>query len=239
MPWRRMRLRGNRVLVRCTPEGEPVAEGGRVEIRYKPDDGRAYRAGVRNLAPLEQEQPLLPDDHCAEAEPVQRSETRGSGKGKGKGKQAGGRPPPSAPQAGEVLVYADGACSGNPGPAGLGVVMLWEGGGRELSEYLGEATNNIAELTAILRAAEAVEDRSKPVRIYTDSNYSIGVLTKGWKAKANKPLVASVKKALGALEDVELHHVPGHAGIPLNERADELAREAIDTRESPGWREVS
>ena len=72
-------------------------------------------------------------------------------------------------------MYADGACSGNPGPAGVGVVALWDDEQRELSEYIGEATNNIAELTAVLRAVELSAELDRPVRIYTDSQYSIGV----------------------------------------------------------------
>jgi ribonuclease HI len=116
--------------------------------------------------------------------------------------------------------------------------MLQREGRRELSEYLGNGTNNIAELTGILRAAEAVEDPARPFRLYTDSSYAIGVLTKGWKVKANVELVAAVKKALARLEDVSLHHVRGHAGVPLNERADALAVEAVETRASSGWREV-
>src|SRR5690606_18850820 len=137
----------------------------------------------------------------------------------------------------EVLVYADGACSGNPGPAGLGVVMLWDEGGKELSEYLGHGTNNIAELSAILRAAEGTPDPARPLRLYTDSSYAIGVLSKGWKAKANQALVAAVKEALARLEDVELRYVPGHAGVLLNERADALAVQAVSRRDTAGWTE--
>jgi ribonuclease HI len=94
-------------------------------------------------------------------------------------------------------------------------------------------TNNIAELTAILRALEEVAELERPVVIHTDSQYSIGVLQKGWKAKANTDLVASVKKKLAARTSrARLTYVPGHAGVPLNERADALAREAVSTRTS-------
>jgi ribonuclease HI len=98
-------------------------------------------------------------------------------------------------------------------------------------EYLGIATNNIAELTAILRAAELVP-RGAAAVVHTDSQYSIGVLTKGWKAKANQELVANVKTALAGRTGFRLQYVPGHAGVPLNERADELAREAVTRRAS-------
>jgi ribonuclease HI len=65
--------------------------------------------------------------------------------------------------------------------------------------------------------------------VHTDSQYAIGVLQKGWKAKANQELVARVRAVL-ATRDVRLVYVPGHSGVPLNERADELARESILAR---------
>lgn len=226
-----MMLRGTRVLARCDDLGALRTERGAVEVRYGPKSPKAYRASVRNLEPIPGSA-ILPDGHCVDAEPTARS-----GAKKAKRAHTGAAPPTKA-EGDEIVVYADGACSGNPGPAGLGVVMLQREGRRELSEYLGEGTNNIAELTAILRAAEAVEDPSRPVRIYTDSSYAIGLLTKGWKAKANVDLVARVRKAVSRLDDVSLHHVRGHAGIPLNERADALAVEAVERRATSGWREV-
>ena len=132
----------------------------------------------------------------------------------------------------QVVAYTDGACSGNPGPAGLGVVMLTTQGRLERFEYLGEGTNNIAELTAILRAVEELGGQPGPVVIYTDSRYSIGVLTQGWKAKKNKQLIAVARQALAQRDDITLQYVKGHAGIPLNEKADELARRAVETRGS-------
>jgi len=231
-----MRLRNQKVLARCSDDGSLVADGGRVEIRYKPNDGRAYRAGERNLKAVGSE--ILADDHCGPAEVPDASTKSKSTSKKKKGSLVPATPAPTKPEDGEVLVYADGACSGNPGPAGLGVVRLEGEGRKELSEFLGDGTNNIAELTAILRAAESMEDPSVPLRIYTDSNYSIGVLTKGWKVKANKALVQSIKDALARLDDVKLFHVRGHAGIELNEAADQLAVAAVESRSSPGWRDA-
>jgi len=130
-----------------------------------------------------------------------------------------------------VQVYTDGACSGNPGPAGLGVVIVRPSDRLEISEYLGRATNNIAELTAVLRALGELDEHAA-VRIHTDSQYTIGVVQRGWKAKANKELVAELKEALSRHPNVKLVYVPGHEGVPLNERADELARRAIAQRRS-------
>lgn len=229
------------MLARCDASGRLEAEGGRVEIRYKPNDGRAYRAAAANLTPIAGAT-VLPDDHCAPAEaaPASKPATKKSygAKGSAKKPSSAAKAPATAPTHpdGAVIVYADGACSGNPGPAGSGVVIVDGDRWSELSEYLGQGTNNIAELTAILRAAEDLAGSDKPVRIYTDSRYSIGVLTEGWKPKKNHELIASVKKALAAVPDVSLHYVPGHAGVALNEHADELAREAVSARASSGWR---
>ncbi|MEO0326858.1 MAG: ribonuclease H, partial [Myxococcota bacterium] len=162
----------------------------------------------------------------------------GASKGKkGGGKRAHAGPAPEHPPAGEVLAYCDGACSGNPGPAGLGVVLRYDGVERVLSEYLGQGTNNVAELTAILRACEGAPDLERPLRVYTDSTYSINMLTKGWKAKANRQLITETKDVLAAFRDVRLHYVKGHAGVPLNEKADALAVAAVDARATAGWSE--
>jgi ribonuclease HI len=98
---------------------------------------------------------------------------------------------------------------------------------KEVSEYLGIGTNNVAELTAILRALELVKDRSRLVRLHTDSAYAIGVVSKGWKAKANQELVADLRALSAQFPLLQFVKVAGHAGVPENERADELAREAV------------
>lgn len=129
-------------------------------------------------------------------------------------------------------VYVDGACSDNPGPAGLGIVLVAPDGTMyDGYEYLGDATNNIAELTAILRAVELVPVGGVAV-VYTDSQYSIGVLTKDWRPKKNKELIARTRRTLELRRDWSLRYVPGHAGVKLNERADELARESVLRRTS-------
>ena len=92
-----------------------------------------------------------------------------------------------------IHVWTDGACQPNPGPAGLGVVIIDGAQRKELSEFLGTGTNNIAELTAILRGLESVEDKTRPVVVYSDSEYSIGVLTKAWKPKKNVELIAELR----------------------------------------------
>lgn len=235
MPWVIAKLREQRVYARSDEQGKLVSEGGRVEIRYKPNDGRMYRAATHNLDVIDPT--ALPDDTCAPAEGVQKekSETGGSAPGeaakKKRSKKSKKWPEPKTmpSEEGEFVVYTDGACSSNPGPAGLGVVWLGPEGRSELSEFLGHGTNNIAELAAIGRALTRIPNAA-PATIHTDSRYSIGVLQDGWKAKANQDLVASIRTQLEAHPRVRLVHVKGHAGIELNERADELARRAVETR---------
>lgn len=227
-----MTLRGKPVLARCDAAGALQVEGGRVEIRYGRASTKAYRAAPRNLQPGA-DATIFPDDHCAEATAAEGAKGRKGGKKAPRKKGAGG-PPPTKPTEGQVLGYCDGACSGNPGPAGIGAVILWDDERHVLSEYLGRATNNIAELTAIERIVDKAP-RGRPLHVYTDSTYSIGVLTGGWRAKKNQELVARVKRALAEHGDVELHHVRGHAGAELNELADQLAVQAVETRKSTGW----
>lgn len=231
MPWVRALLRGQKVLAKVRADGSFDANGGRVEIRYKPNDGRAYQAGARNLELIAGE-PLLPDDACSEAAAAPPKVDRATASQERKATAAAKALAPGAVPKDAWTVYADGACSGNPGPAGLGIVLVGpDGQVHEGFEYLGIATNNIAELTGILRAAELVPEGEQAV-VHTDSQYSIGVLQKGWKAKANQELIANVKYALSQRAGFRLVYVPGHSGVPLNERADELAREAVRTRGS-------
>lgn len=240
MPWVRAILRGQKIYARADESGELSSVKGRVEIRYKPNDGRRYEARADNLERVPGE--VLPDETCGPAEAVTKEKAAQAGGSSGAAGASSGKPAPAsaggsaahataAAPAGATIAYADGACSGNPGPAGLGVVLL-DGPRRiEISEYLGEGTNNIAELTAVLRAIEAVPDPAKPLVIRTDSQYTIGVLQKGWKAKANKELIFKLREALRQ-RPARIEYVPGHAGVLLNERADALAREAVERRKS-------
>jgi ribonuclease HI len=137
-----------------------------------------------------------------------------------------------------VEIFSDGACRGNPGPGGWGVLLRARGTEREL--YGGEAdtTNNRMELTAAIRALEALKRPSR-VRFYTDSLYVTkgisewvrGWKRRGWRTSGKKP-VKNVDlwqrlDELAALHDVEWHWVRGHAGHPENERADRLANRGI------------
>jgi ribonuclease HI len=213
MPWIKHRLRDADVWAKSDANGALVADrDGRVEIVYKAVDGaKTYRAAARNLTAIPGATPV----DLAPGEPApEKTETKKSGA-------------PAAPPGDAIQVWTDGACKGNPGPAGLGVVIVDGTERRELSEYLGHGTNNIAELTAILRGLQEVKDRARPVYVYSDSQYSIGVLTKNWKAKKNVELIGDLRELCRAFPRLHFVYVEGHAGIPLNERTDELACDAI------------
>jgi ribonuclease HI len=243
MPWVEARLRGQKVFARARADGTLEADGGRVEIRYKKDDPRAYRAAAGNLE-VGSPPVLLPEDAVVAGAPAPEKEGAGGAKNGGaigSGANSGARRAAAAKSATAAatkiskdtwIAYTDGACSGNPGPCGAGVVVVPPGGSpREGFEWLGTGTNNVGELTAVWRALEAIPVDVDAV-VHTDSKYAIGVLSQGWKAKANGELIARIKVQVSAHPRARFVYVPGHAGIPLNERADELAREAIRTRRS-------
>jgi ribonuclease HI len=112
---------------------------------------------------------------------------------------------------------------------GIGSVVLDGRERREVSEYLGVGTNNIAELTAIARALELCPPE-RTVVLHSDSAYALGLLGKGWKAKANQELVQRLRQIAAPFRDLRLVKVAGHAGVSENERCDQLARDAIIRR---------
>ena len=139
-----------------------------------------------------------------------------------------------------IVIHTDGACSGNPGPGGWGAILHWKGHEKELSGAEAETTNNRMELTAAIAALEALKRRSK-VGLVTDSTYVRDGVTKwihgwkrnGWKTAAKKPVknddLWKRLDAIASKHDVTWEWVKGHAGHPENERADQLARDAIAT----------
>lgn len=137
-----------------------------------------------------------------------------------------------------VELFTDGACSGNPGPGGWGVLLRWRGNERELSGGETPTTNNRMELMAAIEGLRALK-RPAQVRVWTDSVYVRDGITKwihgwkrsGWKTADKKPVknVDLWQALLAAAEPhaVEWRWIKGHAGHPENERADALARGAI------------
>ena len=221
--WISARFRNDSVLVRCDASGTPQAdEGGFVDFAYKPG-GRTYRSRLDKFAFPDGAKPMeAPDGGRAPGST-----------GQGAKKSSKGSPVAGGMRQDEnvLQVWTDGACTGNPGPAGAGALIRERGEVvHEISQYLGEGTNNIAELMAILLGLQYVTDPTRAIDVMTDSSYCVGLLTKNWKAKANQELIAELRTEVAKFTDLRFVKVPGHAGVPDNERADELAREAILAR---------
>jgi ribonuclease HI len=140
---------------------------------------------------------------------------------------------------GTVEAYADGACKGNPGPGGWGVLLREGGAERELHGGEPATTNNRMELTAVIRALEALAPQRR-VRLYTDSQYVQKGMSewihdwkrRGWRTADGKPVknqdLWMRLDELARGHQVEWHWVRGHAGHPENERADALANKGIE-----------
>jgi len=123
-------------------------------------------------------------------------------------------------------IYTDGACSGNPGPAGVGVIIAKDKKlMAQISYYLGDATNNIADLESIRVGLNNIPEKSN-VTIYSDSTYAIGMLSKNWKAKANVGLVLDILALMTKFEKIKFVKVKGHSTNKGNQAADHLAVKA-------------
>lgn len=141
-----------------------------------------------------------------------------------------------------IVIYTDGACSGNPGPGGYGAVLLYQGHRKEISGAYDNTTNQKMELQAAICALNALKEPCH-VQLYSDSAYLINAFTKGWLTKWQKNGWLNAQKkpvenqdlwqqllALAEKHEIEWHKVPGHADNAENNRCDELARAAIMER---------
>jgi ribonuclease HI len=145
-----------------------------------------------------------------------------------------------------VAIYTDGACLGNPGPGGYGVVMLYGGHRKELSGGYRLTTNNRMEMMAAIAALKALKQKCR-VTLYSDSQYLVNAMTKGWakrwqrngwirnkqKEKAVNPDLWQELLTLCSKQDVEFRWVRGHSGVEENERADRLSVEAASLPNLP------
>ena len=135
---------------------------------------------------------------------------------------------------GEIVIYTDGAARGNPGPGGLGVVMIFGKHRKELAEGYAMTTNNRMELLAVIRGLEALKRNDLPVKIFTDSKYVSEAVNQGWvfnwekKGFKKKKNIDLWQRFLELYRQYKVNFVwvKGHANIPENERCDRLAVEA-------------
>ncbi|UCG80698.1 MAG: ribonuclease HI [Desulfobacterales bacterium] len=211
--WKRMMFKGHKVWLHVNDDQQPVVHDHKLLIKYQLDQDHEYwvpKDAVRPIDPkrLRKKVPKERPDRqpSLSADPNDLHD----------------RFPPRT-----IVAHTDGASAGNPGPAGIGIVLRYGPHEKEISKHIGIATNNVAELTAIKTALKAIHTTEIPVRLYTDSQYCLGLLSLGWKPKRNEKLVATIRKLMGRFKDFRILKIEAHAGIDDNERADRLAREAV------------
>ena len=145
----------------------------------------------------------------------------------------------------EVTIYTDGACTGNPGPGGYGVVLLYGGQRKEVNGGFQLTTNNRMELMAAIVGLQTLKKKCR-VSLYSDSEYLVNAMSEGWarrwqangwkrnkKEKALNPDLWDRLLSLCAYHDVEFRWVRGHSGDPENERCDALAVQAANEARLP------
>ncbi len=221
MSWTKVEFKDGEVWAECDPSGRLRKRNGKVRIAYQVRARKLYSTLEYRLNVID---PTKVEEWEAGAS--------GNSKTKANSSLLGGTLADLEDPA-HFHLWSDGACSGNPGPAGAGTVLIDGNERREWSTWLGDGTNNIAELIGVLQGLQGLPPGTdRTVVVHTDSQYSIGVLAKNWKAKANKELIQEIRAVLKPLPRVIWHWVRGHEGVELNERCDELARAAIARRES-------
>ncbi|HEU4574424.1 MAG TPA: ribonuclease HI [Chitinophagaceae bacterium] len=140
----------------------------------------------------------------------------------------------------EITIYTDGAARGNPGPGGYGVILMSGTHRKELSQGYSHTTNNRMELMAVIAALAAVKKKGQQITIYSDSQYVVNAVQKGWLkkwiatnfkgGKKNKDLWLRYHQ-LARDHQIQFVWVRGHADNPFNNRCDELATTAADSRQ--------
>ena len=141
----------------------------------------------------------------------------------------------------KVIIYTDGACSGNPGPGGWGTILMYNGNKKEISGAKNNTTNNVMELTAALEGLKMLKFPCE-VELYSDSAYLVNSFSQGWiyNWKKNNWKTASKEPVknkeiweeiynLTQIHKVKFIKVKGHADNEINNRCDEMARNAIKT----------
>ena len=219
-----MQFKHNKVWMAVSPDEKPIVKNDKVLIKYQLNQDYEYWVHENSIRPISGE---------PNPDPVKK---KASGKKSKKTNAASRKSHVSIADENDInpkdlktalCIYTDGASSGNPGPAGIGIVMRYGEHEKEISQFIGHATNNIAELQAIKTGLKEIKNPKLPIRLFTDSSYAMGVLTKGWKPKKNQDLIQSILTLLKNFNDIQFIKVKGHAGHPENELADQLATSAI------------
>ena len=214
-----MSFKGKKVWMATDQKDAPVLKNGKVLIKYQLDQDYEYlvhKAALGTVDDLKQKKVGKLIKNSRLSNPVNNSQQL-------KKKE-------NVRINNSIVIYTDGATSGNPGPSGIGIFFNYKKHEKEISKYIGIATANMHALAAIRTALMHLKKKDIPVRIFTDSSYAHGVLTLGWKAKKNIALVNSTKKIILQFKDIKLIKVKGHSGNKGNEKADLLATSAIKNR---------
>ena len=209
MPWERRRYRKNKAWLRVDSHGKPLLdERGLAPLRFKPTDERTYSVRPDDVAEIEAEHPE-PD---AQAE--------------GGGTRDAATEDPST-----IQLHVHGVATGNPGPGGLGVVLCWQGRRREIQRYVVEATEQEAQLLALLAALGAVRKPSLPVAIHAEASYLSEVLDPEYHPRADLALVEALRRERRRFDVLRFVPVQPESGGPDSLRA---VRLAIDAMRSSG-----
>jgi ribonuclease HI len=213
MKWKRMMFKGCKVYAQVDEGGNLLTQNGLVEIKYQLDQDMKYLARASSVKEIDEVfLNKIKKERKKEKEALKKKSL-----------------PTSLKKNHDdyIKVFTDGACEGNPGPAGIGIILQYRNHQKEISRYIGQGTNSIAELTAIKLALREIKDPNLPIDLYTDSDYCYKILSGSWKPKKNQKLIEEIKKEMARFSCLNLIKVEGHKGIEGNERADRLAREAI------------
>ncbi len=214
--WKRMWFKNSKVWMQITDDKKPVIKNSKVLIKYNLKQDYQYWIYENTIEEINEE----------------KIKTIKKQKKKKTIKKNNKKIKENIPD-NSIIIYTDGASSGNPGPSGIGVVMYYKDKKKKISEYIGHATNNIAELKAIHKGLKIIKLKNIPVRLHTDSGYAYGLLVLGWKPKKNMDLVLSIKQLISEFKDLKFIKVKGHSGDEGNETADTLATDAIKKSPSP------
>lgn len=241
MGWQSALFKGKKVWVEVNDSGEINVTNGLVPIRYSVNEGATiYQASARNITEVSGDNADLPTGTAAAGEGRAKSSRFGSSHTRTERQKKAAQQDVRAFLDGlspeTIRCFTDGSCQGNPGPSGTGVYI--QIGDEEIrhSRYLGMGTNNVAELSAVLDALTLLEERgvdtNRPIVVCTDSRYVEGILTKNWKAKANQELIQQLRRKVRGFSNLHIRWVAGHADIPENDEADNLANMALTTQSS-------
>ncbi len=242
MLWKPASFKGKKVWAHVNEADEVELANGLVKIRYSTKEGATiYRASSKNIQlssdpskPLDEGSNAPKLDGSKATKPKVRKKF-GSANTRTEEQKTAARKDTQQFLKGlsdnTIRCFTDGSCIGNPGPCGTGVYIQLPDKEIKHYRYLGEGTNNKAELSAVLDAMQLLDaegvDKDTPVVVCTDSTYVVGILTKNWKAKANKDIIFPLRAEAKKWSNLIIRWVAGHADIPENDEADRLANLAI------------